>query len=100
MKSAPARRTHISLPAELVAQIDELVGARGRSAFLVNLASREVRRQRLIAALEDPEPIWKDEDHPDVAELVSAEWVRRMRGHAPSEPPRARIQTRQKLRRK
>ena len=79
------RRTHISLPADLVAKIDALVGARGRSAFLSEIADKEVRRRRLLAALQDPEPGWKDEDHPDIVALGTAEWVRRQRGHLPGE---------------
>jgi len=82
---ATARRTHITLPADLVNRIDKLVGTRGRSTFLAQLAIDEVRRRELIKILEDPEPIWKDEDHPDIAALGSAEWVRRQRGHRPDE---------------
>src|SRR5690348_1873109 len=92
MDQVPTRRTHITLPANLIARIDKLVGARGRSAFLTELADREVRRRELHAILSDPEPIWKDEDHPDIAAIGSAEWVRRLRGHPPNEPlpPRRR----------
>jgi hypothetical protein len=37
-----------------------------------------VNRRRLLQILSDPEPIWKDEDHPELAEGAAA-WVRKMR---------------------
>src|SRR2546421_12683664 len=70
------RRTHVLLPEDLIQEIDELVGPRGRSAFLVDTARNEVRRQRLLQFLQNKEAVWKDEDHPELAEGAAA-WVRR-----------------------
>jgi len=72
-------RTHIAMPAKLAKEIDELVGPRGRSAFLVENAEREVKRRKLLALLESDKPIWRDEDHPDIAEVGAAAWVHNMR---------------------
>ena len=72
------KRTHVILPEDLLADIDALVGQRGRSAFLVEVLQEEVRRRRLLQILSDPEPIWKDEDHPELAEGSDA-WVRKLR---------------------
>src|SRR2546427_12832909 len=72
------RRTHVLLPEDLIQEIDELVGPRGRSAFLVDTARNEVRRQRLLQFLQNKEAVWKDEDHPELAEGAAA-WVRRSR---------------------
>lgn len=66
------------LPEDLLADIDALVGQRRRSAFLVDVLREEVRRRRLVQILSDPEPIWKDEDHPELAEGAEA-WVRKIR---------------------
>ncbi|MGH9622721.1 MAG: hypothetical protein ACRD6B_25470 [Bryobacteraceae bacterium] len=74
----PQKRAHLILPDELLADIDSLVGPRGRSAFLVEVLRQEVNRRRLLAALNDPEPAWKDEDRPELAQGAAA-WVRRMR---------------------
>lgn len=74
----PQKRTHVILPEDLLADIDALVGPRARSAFLVDVLREEVRRRRLLQILSDPEPIWKDEDHPELAQGAEA-WVRRMR---------------------
>jgi hypothetical protein len=74
----PNMRTHVVLPGDLVAAIDHLVGKRGRSSFLKQAAWEEVKRQRLLRLLEDPEPIWKVEDHPELKDGAAA-WVERMR---------------------
>ncbi|HXE09741.1 MAG TPA: hypothetical protein VN612_17685 [Acidobacteriaceae bacterium] len=71
-------RAHIVLPDDLIADIDSLVGARGRSAFLAETARAEVRRRRLLEFLADPEPAWRDEDHPELAK-GAAHWVKEMR---------------------
>jgi hypothetical protein len=77
-------RAHIVLPAELVQEIDELVGPRGRSAFLVETASKEIKRRKLLAFLESNEPAWTDENHPDLAKSETAEWVRLLRSEPSS----------------
>ena len=66
------------LPEDLVQEIDALVGPRGRSAFLVETARKEVRRQKLLEFLSSDEPAWKDENHPELAG-GSAKWVRKLR---------------------
>ena len=72
-------RAHVVMTAKLAKDIDELVGPRGRSAFLVELAEKEVKRRKLLAILRKDEPIWKDEDHPDIAVQGAAEWVHNLR---------------------
>ena len=75
------RRAHVVLPDDLVSEIDKIVGARGRSAFLAELARREIKRRNLLAMFTRDEPIWKDEDHPELKDGAS-EWVRRMRAES------------------
>jgi hypothetical protein len=77
------RRAHVVLPDELVKQIDRIVGSRGRSAFLADLARREIRRRHLLEVFKTEAPIWKDEDHPELKE-GAAEWVRKMRAESES----------------
>lgn len=74
----PKQRTLISLPEDVISDIDQLVGTRKRSVFLTEIARRELKRLRLLKILENPDPIWKDEDHPEFGE-DSADWVRRIR---------------------
>jgi hypothetical protein len=71
-------RIHVVLPEDLVGEIDKVVGSRGRSAFFADLARREIRRRRLLAIFEQNEPIWKDEDHPELA-AGADERVRQLR---------------------
>ena len=68
------RRAHIVLPEDLVREID-------RAVFLADLARRELKRRRLLEILARPDPIWKDEDHPELADGAEA-WVSRLRAEA------------------
>lgn len=77
----PRRRTLIEVPPDLVVEIDALVGPKKRSAFLVELARREIKRQKLLKVFENKVPIWRDEDHPEFAGESDA-WVRAMRAEA------------------
>ena len=74
----PSTRAHIVLPEDLVEEIDDLVGRRGRSAFLVATARNELRKQRLLRFFNSDEPAWKDEIHPELKE-GSLKWVRNLR---------------------
>ena len=72
------QRAHVVLPGELVNEIDALVGPRGRSAFLVETARKELKRRKLLAFLQSDEVAWKDEDHPELADGTEI-WVRKLR---------------------
>jgi hypothetical protein len=72
------KRTHVVLPAELVSQIDTLVGKRKRSRFLADLASCEVKRLHLLKALKRAAGSWKDEDHPELKNGAAA-WIEQLR---------------------
>jgi hypothetical protein len=71
-------RTHVILPAEVLREIDALVGQRGRSAFLAEVAQQEVRRRKLLAVLDRDEPAWKAKDHPELKRGAAA-WISKMR---------------------
>lgn len=71
-------RAHVILPEQLIHEIDALVGARGRSAFLVETAQAELKRRKLLAFLANDEPAWRDEDHPELAGGAEV-WVRGLR---------------------
>jgi hypothetical protein len=88
-----SKRAHILLPYDLVKEIDAIVGPRGRSAFLVETAREAVRRKKLLRFLESDTAIWKDADHPELADGASV-WVRELRQE--SETRRTRKQRRAK----
>ena len=77
----PRHRTLVQFPPEVVAEIDKIVGASRRGAFLVDLAKHEIKRQRLLKAFKNREPIWKDEDHPEMRG-DSDNWIRQMRAES------------------
>ena len=83
-----AHRAHILLPEDLIRDIDSLVGPRGRSAFLVEVARNEVRRQRLLQFLESKEPAWDDKAHPELVEGPE-QWVRKLRSESDRNPTSA-----------
>ena len=72
------KRAHVFLPDDLLAEVDALVGPRGRSAFLTQVIRDEVNRRRLLQLLGSPEPVLRDEDYPEFQDGADA-WVRRNR---------------------
>lgn len=74
----PHKRAHVFLPDDLLADVDALVGPRGRSAFLTEVIREAVNRRRLLEFLSSKEPILKDEDYPEFRDGAEA-WVRKMR---------------------
>jgi len=68
----------VVLPEDLIIDIDDLVGRRGRSAFLTEIARQEVRRRRLLRFLANPRPAWVIEDHPELKDGAAA-WVHTLR---------------------
>jgi hypothetical protein len=80
MSTSSQKRTHVVLPTDLVAKIDEWVGARGRSKFIAEAAEHRLQIERQKRALEIGFGAWKDEDHPELqVPDGAAGWVRRMR---------------------
>jgi hypothetical protein len=71
-------RTHVILPDDVVAAIDELVGQRGRSSFLTEAAREAIKRRRLKTFLASDEAAWKSKDHPELADGAEV-FVRAMR---------------------
>lgn len=71
------RRTHVVLPEDLLAKIDELVGKRERSRFIAEVLEAEVRRRRLHRALDELDGFLADVDIPGwETPEAAAEWVR------------------------
>ena len=73
------KRTHVFLSAGLLTDIDQLFGKGKRSAFLTEIAEREVRREKQLRALDAAAGCWKSEDHPELKNGAAA-WVKELRG--------------------
>jgi len=72
--------TNLSLPVDLVAELDAVAGRRNRSAFVEDAIRVKLKRAKLRIAMERAAGSWSAEDHPEFAtsEMV-VEWVRRGR---------------------
>jgi metal-responsive CopG/Arc/MetJ family transcriptional regulator len=72
--------TNLSLPADLVAEIDEVAGPRHRSRFVEEALRRAIRREQLRDSIERTAGVLRAEDYPHwrTSEDV-VEWVREMR---------------------
>lgn len=46
-------RTNVTLPEELLREVDELAGPRGRSQFVADAVTAKVKRERLRKALDE-----------------------------------------------
>jgi hypothetical protein len=68
----------IVLPADLLQEIDELVGIGARTEFITDLARREVHRLRLLQFLREKPPGWDLEKHPELKD-GAAQWVESIR---------------------
>ena len=72
--------TNLSLPEDLVRQLDEVAGKGNRSAFVEEVVRKAVKREQLRLAFERSAGILKGEDYPywSTPEKV-VEWVREAR---------------------
>lgn len=71
-------RTNVTLPEELLREVDELAGPRGRSQFVAEAVTAKVKRERLRRALDAARGSWIGTSSymtPDEA----YRWVRSMR---------------------
>ncbi len=71
-------RTHITLPEEVRADLDRLVGKRDRSRFITEAVRKALLIARQKEALHQAAGAWKDKDHPELKTGASA-WVRKLR---------------------
>ena len=71
-------RTLVPIPTRVAAAIDHIAGPRKRTAFVVELLEREIRRREQLDALSETAGSWKDEDHPELA-AGADQWVQSMR---------------------
>lgn len=80
LRSADVVRTHVVLPAEIVAAVDRLAGRRHRSRFLAQAAREKLLREDQGRALRETAGTLSAADYPEwsTPEKISA-WVRESR---------------------
>ena len=71
-------RTNVTIPQELLRQVDELAGKRGRSQFVADAVAAKVKRERLRKALDASRGIFVGTPHYMTPE-ESYRWIRSMR---------------------
>lgn len=72
-------KAHFVFPSDLLDEIDQLVGKRKRSQFVVEAVRKEIKRLKLLKAIEEATGAWKDEDHPELTAKDTYGWVRELR---------------------
>jgi len=78
------RRAHIVMPAELIEAVDAQVGPRGRSQFVQEAVAEKLRRQRILADLDEMAGSLANVDIPGwETPEAAAEWVRALRRGEP-----------------
>ncbi len=68
----------VPYPPDVIAEIDKIVSHGKRTAFLIDLAKREIKLNRQRNALREARGAWKTEDHPELAN-GAANWIREIR---------------------
>ena len=74
----PRQRVMVPYPPEVIAAVDKIVSHGERTAFLVDLAKREILLRRQREALRAAAGEWRPEDHPELTDRAEA-WVREIR---------------------
>ena len=76
-------RTHITLPKEILDELNQLVETRQRSRFIADAVRKELLIARQTKALRQAVGTWKNKDHPEMKDGSSA-WVRKLRQESES----------------
>jgi predicted transcriptional regulator len=71
-------RTNLVLPKELVEEVDQVAGPRGRSRYVAEALAARLRRDRMLEAARQAAGAWRDHPLFPTSEAV-VEWVRRGR---------------------
>ena len=72
------QRVMVPYPPDVITEIDKIVSHGKRTAFLVELAEREIKLDRQRRALRAATGAWKAEDHPEL-DAGAAKWIREIR---------------------
>ncbi len=73
-------RMNIAFPNLILMEFKELIPARKRNQFIVDLIEKELQRLRLLQAIEESAGSWSAEDYPELATREDIDnYVRKMR---------------------
>jgi metal-responsive CopG/Arc/MetJ family transcriptional regulator len=71
-------RTNLTLPEELMREVDQLAGPRGRSRYVAEAVAQRVKRDRLGRAIQDTAGILKGTPH-QVSRREVSRWIEELR---------------------
>jgi metal-responsive CopG/Arc/MetJ family transcriptional regulator len=71
-------RTNLTLPKELIREVDEIAGPRGRSRYVAEAVAQRVKRDRLRRAIDETAGIFVGTPYEMTPEQVSA-WIEELR---------------------
>ena len=71
-------RTNLTLPEELIREVDEIAGPRGRSRYVAEAVAQRVKRDRLRRAIDETAGIFVGTPYEMTREQVSA-WIEELR---------------------
>lgn len=81
MNTTSVQRVSILFPADLWEKVKTLVPAGKRSQLIVEATRKELRRLELLAALDEAEGAWSDENHPELRDMDDVHrWLAEQRG--------------------
>lgn len=73
-------KTHLVFPRELLETIDELVGKRKRSSFVVEATQEKLAREKFSEILKKAAGCWTDKNHPELRTKKDVDkYIRRLR---------------------
>lgn len=64
-----SRRINVTLPTQLIDELDALVPARKRSEVIAKATAEYVRKLKVANVVRETAGVWEDEDHPELATL-------------------------------
>jgi metal-responsive CopG/Arc/MetJ family transcriptional regulator len=59
-------KAHLVIPKEILDEVDQIAGKRGRSLFIAEAALEKLERERFLKILEETRGAWVDKRHPDL----------------------------------
>jgi hypothetical protein len=59
-------KAHLVIPKEILEEVDQIAGKRGRSLFIAEAALEKLDRERFLKILEETRGAWADKRHPDL----------------------------------
>lgn len=71
-------RTNLTLPADLMNEVDKLAGPRGRSRYVAEAVARRVRRDRLGKAIRETSGIMRGTPS-EMSRVEVSAWIERLR---------------------